>query len=211
MGHVLARLNGYGVQLVPYWPYRFVRPPASDPAVVRVVRVTPDGDRTAEVTARDPRSVDGVVDVTTEPSPDGWRIETSVFSVPWPDGFDVHSPIDESDRKDFYLVRGDDAAIFPQGPVRTERLPAQNGWAAEGQRIVSRSAVDDIEVVELAYNLEGDSWWQSHWIVPWRPDRALIFTAQAPNLAVEPTRRAALQVVTGAQPTVRGGNKPANH
>ena len=37
----MARLNGYGVQLVPYWPYRFVRPDGADPHVAQVARVRP--------------------------------------------------------------------------------------------------------------------------------------------------------------------------
>jgi hypothetical protein len=202
-GHVLARLNGYGVQLVPHWPYRFVRPVEDDPATVCVVRTTPDGDRTATISAENPHSVDGVVDVTTEPSPDGWRIETTRFSVPWPDGFDVTSPTDGSDRTYFYLTRADDAKIFPQGPVRTDRLPAPEAWAADGQRIASRDVVDGIEIIELAYEIDGAGWWQSHWVVPWTAGRSLIFTAQAPNAAVEPTRRAARQVASGVQPTRR--------
>jgi hypothetical protein len=203
MSHVLARLNGYGVQLVPYWPYRFVRPAGDDPKVVCVVRRMPDGDRTAHVAVDSPHSVNGVVDIATEPSPEGWRIETSVFSVPWPDGFDVASPIDASDRVSFYLERADGATIFPQGPVLNDRLLAPEALAAEGQRIVSRDVVDDIQVVELAYEHEGERWWQSHWMIPWTPGRTLIFTAQTPAHAVELTRRAVEQVARESLPTAR--------
>jgi hypothetical protein len=200
MGHVFARLNGYGLQLIPYWPYRFLRPAEDDPKVVRVVRRTPEGDRTARVAVDNPRSVNGVVDVATEPSPQGWRIETSVFSVPWPDGFDVASPTDESDRVSFYLEGADDATIFPQGPVLNERLPAPEALAGQGQTIVNREVVDDIQVVELAYEYDGEPWWQSHWMIPWTPERTLVFTAQAPAHAAELTRRAVQEMACGSLP-----------
>ena len=202
MSHVLARLNGYGVQLIPYWPYRIVRRAGDDPKAVCVVRLTPDGDVSAWVTPHSPQSVKGVVDVATEPSPDGWRIETSVFSVPWPDGFDLASPTHPSDRISFYLEGADEARIFPQGPVPDDRLPAPEALAAEGQRIVNRDFVDDIQVVELAYEHEGADWWQVHWMVPWTPGRTLIFTAQAPVRAVDLTRRAVEQVACESLPTL---------
>ena len=203
MSHVLARLNGYGVQLVPYWPYRFVRRAGDDSKAVRVVRLAPDGDVSAWIAADRPQGVDGVVDVTTEPSPDGWRIETSVFSVPWPDGFDVASPTDASDRTSFYLEGADGATIFPQGPVVNDRLPAPEALVEEGQRIISRDVVDDIQVVELAYEHDGERWWQSHWMIPWTPGRTLIFTAQAPADVVELARRAVERVAHESLPMLR--------
>jgi hypothetical protein len=203
MSHVLARLNGYGVQLIPYWPYRFVRSAGDDPKSVCVVRTTPDGDVTARVDARRPQTVDGVVDVATEPSPDGWRVETSVFSVPWPDGFEVASPTDASDRVNFYLHSAEGAMIYPQGPVLNDRLPASEALAVEGQRIVGRDVIDDIQVVELAYEHEGERWWQGHWMIPWTSARTLIFTAQAPARAAELTRRAVERVAYESVPTAR--------
>ena len=203
MGHVFAHLIGYGVQLLPYWPYRFVRPVEDDPTTVCVVRLTPDGERSAQINVQDPSSVEGIVDVTVEPSPDGWRVETTLFSIPWPEGFDVDSPTAEGDRKPFYLLRDDGAAIFPQGPELNERIPPPGGWAAAGQTIVSRGTSDDIEIIELAYELDGESWWQCHWVIPWSTSRMLVFSAQAPDHAVERTRHAAREVVWGVLPTVR--------
>jgi hypothetical protein len=204
VSHVLARLNGYGIQLVPYWPYRFIRSAGDDPRAVSVVRATPDGGVTVRVDAHRPKTVDGVVDVATEPSPDGWRVETSVFTAPWPDGFDMASPTDASDRVSFYLHGADGAMIFPQGPLLNERLPEPEALTAEGQRIINQDIVDDIRVVELTYEHEGEGWWQSYWMIPWTPGRTLIFTAQAPTHEIGPTRRAVEQVARESLPTVTG-------
>jgi len=179
MPHVLARLNGYGVQLVPYWPYRFERLDADLPKVL-VVRVMHDGEDSTEIDPKNPVAVEGIVDVSTEPSPDGWRVETSTFSVPWPDGFHVSSPSDPADRMPYYLLGPDNASIFPQGILPNERIPAVEALAAAGQRITAQRTIDGTEVIELEYTHDGGPWWQSHWLIPWGETRTLTFTAQAP-------------------------------
>lgn len=166
--------------------------------------MTSGGEVTAVVDVRSPESVDGVVDVTTEPSRDGWRIETSVFSVPWPDEFDIESPSDPSDRVRFYLLGDDGAAIFPQGPVPSERLPTPETLVAPGQRIVKQEIVDDIQVLEVAYEHDNEAWWQSHWMIPWTPGRTLVFTAQAPDRRIDSTRRAVERVACESLPYTRG-------
>jgi hypothetical protein len=50
-------LNGYGVQLVPYWPYRFERLDSGASARVRIVRVTSDGEYDAHIDPADPVAV----------------------------------------------------------------------------------------------------------------------------------------------------------
>lgn len=201
VSHVAARLNGYGVQLVPYWPYRFERVLDTEPRMVAVVRLTPDGDKASVVDARAATSVDGIVDVTTEPSPDGWRVETSLYSIPWPEGFHVASPTSTSDRISFYLQGADGSAIFPQGPTSNERLPAPDMWAADGQTIVGEVTTDDAHIVELAYERDGQPWWQSHWLVPWGSGRTLVFTAQSPATNVDATRLAAEFLASEVWPT----------
>jgi hypothetical protein len=201
VGHVLARLNGYGIQLVPHWPYRFEHVADVRPETVAVVRLTPEGEVRAVIDARRPTTVDCVVDVTREPSPDGWRVETSLYSIPWPEGFHVASPTDPDDHINFYLEGVDGSAIFPQGPTRTERLPTGVGWAADGQRIINETTTDDAYVIELEYEHEGRPWWQSHWLVPWGAQRTLVFSAQCPAGHTEATRLAAEYLASEVWPT----------
>lgn len=200
MPHVLARLNGYGVQLVPYWPYRFERPDTAVPKVL-VVRIMNDGEYATDIDPENPIAVEGIVDVRTEPSPHDWRVETSTFSVPWPDGFHVSSPSNPTDRVPYYLLGPDDAAIFPRGIIPNERLPAVEALVAAGQRITDHRKIDSIEVIQLAYVHDGSPWWQSHWLVPWGEVRTLMFTAQAPLEHMEMTTQAVQLVAQGSWPT----------
>ena len=200
MSHVLARLNGYGVQLVPYWPYRFERT-GTDVPTVRAVHVTQDGERSADIDPGNPSSVDGVVDVGTEPSPDGWRVETSTFSVPWPGGFHVGSPTGAADPTPYYLLGPDDVAIFPQGVVPNERVPRSSALAVAGQRVTDQRSIGGIEVIELRYEHDGGAWWQNHCLIPWGATATLVFTAQAPEALAERAREAIETVARGSWPT----------
>jgi hypothetical protein len=200
MAHVLARLTGYGVQLVPHWPYCFERREA-DARRVFVVRVMQDGEYGTDVDPENPIAVEGIVDVRTEPSPVGWRVETSTFSVPWPDGFHVSSPSDPTDRVPYYLLGPDDAAIFPQGIFPNKRVPTVEALVDAGQRITDQRTIDGIEVIELEYTHAGGDWWQCHWLIPWGETRTLVFTAQAPLDRVEMTAQAVEFVAQGSWPT----------
>lgn len=146
VGHVFVRLSGYQVRLVPYWPYRFARVDA-DPRAVEVTRWTASGPATAVVDTTHPSPVAHVVDIEDGPSTGSWRIETSVFTALWPDGFSVESSQDAADHTPFYLLSAGRAAIFPQEPLPVERVPAAAGmvgrdrrWSTPGGWAVSRSS-----------------------------------------------------------------------
>jgi hypothetical protein len=133
VGHVFVRLSGYQVRLVPYWPYRFARVDA-DPSAVEVTRWTASGPATAVVDPTHPSPVAEVVDIQDGPSTGSWRIETSVFTALWPDGFTIESSQDAADHTLFYLLGAERAAIFPQGPLPVERVPAAAGMGGRGRR-----------------------------------------------------------------------------
>lgn len=199
MGHVSVRLSGYQVRLVPYWPYRFARVDA-DPRAVEVTRWTASGPATAVVDTTHPSPVADVVDIEDGPSTGSWRIETSVFTALWPDGFSVESSQDAADHTPFYLLSAGRAAIFPQGPLLVERVPAAAGMVGAGQTLVDTWRVGGIEVVELDYEHEAERWWQSHWRIPHGGQGILILTAQAPTREVTTTRAAAELVATSVVP-----------
>lgn len=201
MSHVLVRMSGYGLRLVPYWPYRFART-GTDPSSVSVACWAAPGVKEVVVSGTGQRagSVDGVVDVEKGPGGD-WRIETTVFTCAWPEGFTVESPTDPGDATRFYLFGPGDEMIFPQGPAPAGHIPDAAGWAAPGQTVTAAYAVDPgIHVVELAYEHDGVPWWQSHWLMTWNAERTLVVTAQAPATAAEHAKHAASQVATSIQP-----------
>ncbi|GAA4473428.1 hypothetical protein [Phytohabitans houttuyneae] len=84
-GHVLARLAGYGLALVPYWPYTFERPDAASDVVV-VTNWRPDGPARAFVEPSDAHTMPGTVDVEPGPGHPYWVIETTGFKAVWPLG-----------------------------------------------------------------------------------------------------------------------------
>ncbi|WP_156313256.1 hypothetical protein [Micromonospora sp. HK10] len=171
MGHVLARLAGYGVVLVPYWPYTFERSDAASDAVV-VTNWRVNGPAKALVDSADAHSAPGIVDV--EPGPDHpfWVIETSSFSAVWPFGFSVESTV-----APYCLVGEHDASISVQGPVH---IADPDVMIAPGQTVVGRRKMGrDVEVIELVYEHEGEPWWQGVYLYPRKGGQELVFTAQS--------------------------------
>ncbi|MGA5305734.1 hypothetical protein ACPCHT_37970 [Nucisporomicrobium flavum] len=195
MGHVLARLTGFGMVLLPHWPYAFERERDGSDAV-RVTRWTAAGVEQAVIEpSRHPGGGD-VVDVADGPDTPFWRVETSVFRVRWPLGLTLESPQDASDGTPFYLQGPGQATIFPQGPVARARLADPDALVAPGQRVLRRHTDDvGVTVVELGYEHDGEPWWQAHWTIPYGDDQYLVMTAQSPAAEAEQTREAAVTVV----------------
>ena len=205
MGHVLARLTGFGMTLVPVWPYNLRRSaPASDDVVVtrgagaaahsvtvRVGRNMPAGDR----------DVDQVVDVLDGPAERVWRIETSLYSVEWPEDFEIGSP-PEGDTPPFLLWGPDEAMIYIQGPITNGRVPPLPELAGPGQTIVDHRSDPRSEVVALAYRHDGAEWSQSHHLMPFGADHTLVVTAQSPLAHAALTRRAAETVARTVTPAL---------
>ncbi|GIE34958.1 hypothetical protein Ait01nite_080030 [Actinoplanes italicus] len=190
---MLARLAGFGMVLVPHWPYAFER----DGDDIRVTRWTPSGPLHAVL--QPGREVDGgeVFDVADGPELPYWTIETSVFRTRWPAGFVLESPSDESDATPFYLLGPGTSMIFTQGPVPRGRLAGPGALVAPGQTVLRRSTIGEgAEAVELGYRHEGEQWWQCHWTIPYRGDRTVVVTAQAPEAGWEQAAEAAEAVVT---------------
>jgi hypothetical protein len=167
----MARLAGYGVVLVPYWPYTFARSGAAPDAVL-VTHWREDGPATALVDPADPRSTPGVVDVGPGPDHPFWAIETSNINVAWPSGFSVESTV-----APYCLVGEHDSSISVQGPVH---VADPDMLIAQGQTVVDRRTMrGDVRVIEVAYEHEGEKWWQGLYLLPRKEGRVLVFTAQS--------------------------------
>jgi hypothetical protein len=200
MSHVFISSTGFGVTLVPIWPYGFARSPhapdavavshwADDELQMATLVLPPDGSG-PEVTLIGAESVGQVVEVRDGPADRVWRIETSLYSVEWPAGFEIAAPPANTGAP-FDLTGPDEAMIFPQGPLGQEMIPAPAAMAGPGQTIVEQRREPEFDAVHLDYEHEGGSWRQSHYIVPCGADQMLVITAQSPAVHAALTREAA--------------------
>jgi hypothetical protein len=177
----MARLAGYGVVLVPYWPYTFARSDAA-PGAVLVTNWREEGPATALVDPAEPQSVPGIVDVSPGPDQPFWAIETSYFDVAWPFRFDI-----ESTMPPYCLVGENEASISTQGSASA--LDPETLIAA-GQTVVDRRTMrGDVQVIEVTYEHEGEQWWQGHYLLPRKGGRVLIFTGQSREPDIATTRQ----------------------
>jgi hypothetical protein len=166
--HVFARVTGFGLTLIPMWPYRFHR----DGEIVTVTHWTEAGERTVTVTpataepvgaAQGP--VEEVLDVRAGPQTDSWRIETSRYSVAWPSDFDIDSPAADAPSTPFDLFGPDEALIYLAGPYPKERIRPFPEYAAKGQTIVAHVREPRYDLLRLDYLHDGAQWRQSYHFV----------------------------------------------
>jgi hypothetical protein len=206
MAHVLARLSGFGWTLLPFFPFRFERV-AGRPRAVRVIRddklrreAVFDLEGRPEVSLlAGTANAEEVAELSPSKVGDDFRVETSVFTAAWPDGFAITSSEPGTPCPFDYL--GDDGAlIFMQGPVAQARVARLDSMCAPGQRIIDGGAHPTGSWVEFAYEHNGSAHVQRHTTVAWGSGNALIVTAQAPLAAATRMRRAALTVVDSLRP-----------
>jgi hypothetical protein len=185
MGHVYARLTGFGMTLIPVWPYTFDRV-EHRPGSVRVTRWEGDTAHTAvvagpaDIELTNAGSPGEVVEVLAGPAEAGWRIETSPFSVDWPAGFSIDSPPADDSSSPFLLFGPAGSAIYLQGPYGRDRIPPPAQLVGPGQTLVDQQSEAAFDVVELAYEHDGDGWRQSHHLVDLDDEHRLVITAQTP-------------------------------
>ena len=197
MGHVLARVSGYGWAIVPHWPFRLAHVDGN----VRALRVERGGPTpkaaTVTIETSGPRlelsgtaSAADVCDLTACDAPDGFRVETSVFAVGWPSGFDVVSG-EPGGPSAFDFVSKEGSLLYVQGPLDQSRVPRLESMAAPGQRLVDRGTHSAGEWIELSYEHGGQAHWQRHATVRWTRETILVLTAQATAEQADVTRAAA--------------------
>ncbi|GAB3652799.1 hypothetical protein GCM10027589_10540 [Actinocorallia lasiicapitis] len=190
MGHVFARLSGFGVTLTPVWPYAFTYVDGS----VLIATEPFDSTSTVRVAVKNGRAVipehPNIFMLGEGPEERTWRIETSACSIPWPTNFTLESA-PEGDPTPFYLLDGKGAAIFLQGPLRRDGVPPLRELVAPGQRVLRSVEEKDFSLVEVAYEHEEQTWHQCHLLVPHGQERLVVITAQSPEPAARLTREAA--------------------
>ena len=150
---------------MPHAPFRFERMDG-EPSVLRVIRFTPHGAREARIaihageaewelgegTAR----LEDVADLfrgtayahwTAGAAHDHWRVETSVLTVRWPDGFALAST--PSAPPPFDLEGEGGMRIWIQGPLPEKAVPPPQRMGAPEQQVVEIVETPGGPLVEL--------------------------------------------------------------
>jgi hypothetical protein len=203
--HIYARLSGYGWTLLPRAPFRFQRA-ANHPRAVIAIHQAPGGPRRAMLSFDDDAPVvqlddgverlDEVLELSAGPASDHWRIETSVYSIRWPDMFAVQST---AEPPGFDLVGPNEAMVFLQGPFDPRNLPPLTEMASPGQ-VVHRLGAN---WVELDYQKDEAPWRQVHRLVGYGDD-VVVVTSQAPESWNALVGAAAIGVAESLMPTIAG-------
>lgn len=130
--HVFARLSGFRYTLLPLAPFRFEQLSNSPRSITawhfaasgtRQATVSLDGDPPAIELADGTARLDEVLGLLEGPDLDHWRIETTVFSIRWPEGFAFQSS-PEATPPGFDLHGPEGTLLYLQGPLPPSRLPA---------------------------------------------------------------------------------------
>lgn len=133
---------------------------------------------------------------------DHWRIETSVFSVRWPEGFAIRSVADAPPV--FELQGPDGALVWVQGPFGDVSVPPLEELAAPGQTIARTGVGPGGPVIELRYFHAGEPWQMSHCIVNRYPGAFCIVSGQATTKGGELVRAAVEEVAASLTPCHEG-------
>jgi len=179
--HAFARLNGYGLAVVPRSPYRINREELGSDSI-RVEH----GDRLAKIhIPRDGSEPElegdvAIIDVEdVEPQP-GWVMETTPFSIPWPEGFTLQSGPPGGGPPGFDFFAGDGRLIYPQGPFAAGKVELEK-LVEPGSTLTLRGTVGAADFVECAYQAEGRPWKLRHYLLRRQSTaEVLVLTAQAP-------------------------------
>jgi hypothetical protein len=114
------------------------------------------------------------------PDTEAWKVETSLFRCPWPEGL-VLASAEAGAPGPFEFLGPRDAVLFFAGPFKREELPPVAELVGEGQRVLGTGALGEAPYVDVAYSVEGEDWRQRHVLLALSSDGAqvLVLTAQA--------------------------------
>ncbi len=178
---VYARLSGFGWALIPFAPFIFERVPHR-PSLLLVEHQSRSGPKRAKLDFADEDPaielgegtdrLEDILDFDRGPCSDHWRIETTVYSIRWPEGFAVQS---SEDPPGFDLAGPNGTLVFLQGPFEPARLPLLADMAGAGQTVHQIGS----SWVELSYLNEGAPWRQTHRLVAFGAD-VVVVSSQAP-------------------------------
>jgi hypothetical protein len=210
--HVYARLSGLGWTLVPLAPFLIERP-AGRPwplvathegpgEVKRAILSFPANNLPDFEFAEGTTSLGDVLDISQGPDLDHWRVETSVFTCRWPDGFALASAPSPGPPFDLHGPGG--SLVFVQGPFGLTRLPPIDRMVGPEQTVFRSGSSPRGGWVELGYEHGGVPWRQTHRVVEDGRGFALVVTSQAPEQWARPVEQAAEVVAASLAPYASG-------
>jgi hypothetical protein len=210
MGHVLARVTGFGWTILPLYPYRLSRVDG-DPRALQVAR---EGSRPAAAIvhlapgaprvdlAEGTESANEAFDLLPSKIEGDLRVETSVFTAAWPDGMELVST-EAGAPSPFDFLRSDGCLVYVQGPFDAARLSKIEALCAPGQRIVDQGKHPKGAFIELEYDHDGARHWQRYATVFWGDQTLLVVSAQSLAEQAAFTRAAAAFVLASIEPFER--------
>ncbi len=194
--HVYLRLTGFGATVTPYAPFRIVRLDAEG----RRLRVASEvGEAVFDFALTVPDSVPHIADVSKSAFQNPWRLETAVYSSPWPQTFEIVSTQDPASPAGYDLIGPQGSLIYVQGPFPPSRLASVHSLVAAGQTVRSVGQTGAHEWIRLAYEHEGNGWEQTHVLVR-LAEFSLAVTTQAPLAHADDTFAAACAMAMGVLP-----------
>ena len=209
MGHIYARIAGFGLALMPEPGTRLVHGRAERNALTvfpagGAAPIAIDPDELSERLSEQPTLVGPGLEAVALPGEPVWQIQTSPFSCPWPRSTELLIPDPPGQPSFFDLIMDDDTVLWVQGPFPSSRLPAiPSGFLADGRRLEEHAQVDGHTVVEVSYDLNETAWVHRYVVVNWTEHLVLVVTMQAPRSTADPARAAMRTVVSGLTPAVR--------
>jgi hypothetical protein len=139
--------------------------------------------------------IDDRVEVLICPSSSGWTLRTADYQCIWPRGLDVQARGGKGHPSAFDLVGAGGALVWIQGPIDRRAVPADEAFAAAGQRLEASGRTGRSRWVELRWEEDGKKWVQRHYVMPHIARTALVVSLEAP---APPDR-----VITAAEEVLR--------
>jgi hypothetical protein len=181
--HTYTWVSGFGLEIVPFSPYRSGRDVAG-PNTLDVSYFVPEGELFARIIAdgtgaytskieRTTPSLYDVLEIIASANPSDWRVETSAFWCGWPPGFDLLSTKFPAQSTIVDLEGESGDRIYIQTSADALSL---NGMIAPGQRKVG---IDEAEqAIDLEYIYDRRRWIQRHALLP-LPTGSMVVSGQA--------------------------------
>ncbi len=196
--HAFARLNGYGLAVVPRVPYRINREELTNDSIriehggLMAKILIPQGGGEPEL-----EGDVAIIDIEDVDLQSGWVVETTPFSIPWPEGFTLQSGPPGGGPPGFDFFAGDGRLIYPQGPYPAGKVELEK-LLEPGSTLTLRGTVGNADFVECAYQAEGRAWKLRHYLLRREStSEVLVLTAQAPQEHSEKIFLAADRMVDG--------------
>lgn len=203
--HVFSRVAGFQLIIIPRAPFRIkhgdvdshsIHVAYESPGGQLLATVIPDAGGYRSELGENTISLLDVLDVERGPETAEWRIETSLFSCCWPQGYALCSNNFPNDPGPFDLIGPNREMIYVQHP---KTLPDVADMCGPGQSIVGIERGADAEWIDLQYEHDSRFWHQRHVVVR-NTDGRIAVTMQAPVAFAEAAMEATDAVVRSLKP-----------